>query len=107
VDAAGPIEEALRAAWAFATGSASGPARRPLAEGPLTGLPGDVDGLPPVEDALVGAGRAAILDCVTRTCAVSAAEALDLQSRISAEFMTTKSCREGRVGSEASRVMSA
>jgi enoyl-CoA hydratase/carnithine racemase/3-hydroxyacyl-CoA dehydrogenase len=107
VDAAGPMDQALRTAWALASGTASGPARRPLAEGPLSGVPTSMSGLPAAEDPLVETGRKAILDCVTRTCAVSAAEAADLQSRISAEFLASKAARDGRVGSEFSRVMGA
>ncbi|MCG3133353.1 MAG: hypothetical protein HMLKMBBP_00498 [Planctomycetes bacterium] len=105
VDFAGPMDEALRTAWALASGTAAGPARRPLVEGALTDLPAPSAALPPADDPLVAAGRAAILDCVQRACGVSAAAAAELQSRISSEFMTTKSCRDGRVGSEAAKVM--
>ena len=107
VDVAAPMDDALRAAWALASGTAAGPARRPLAAGPLTGLPTAVSGLPAADDPLVETGRAAILDCVTRTCAVSAADATDLQSRISADFLASKPARDGRVGAEFQRVMGA
>lgn len=107
VDVAGPMDEALRAAWGLASGTASGPAKRPLATGPLTGVPMSVAGLPAPDDPLVETGRAAIADCVARTVAVPSAEAADLQSRISADFLASKPAREGRVGSEASKVMSA
>ncbi len=107
VDVAGPMDEALRAAWGLASGTASGPAKRPLATGPLTGVPMSVAGLPAPDDPLVETGRAAIADCVARTVAVPSADAADLQSRISADFLASKPARDGRIGSEASKVMSA
>ena len=47
----------------------------------------------------------AIVDCVQGSCAVTLAEAIDVQSRHSADFMVTDACRGGRVGGEAKRTL--
>jgi hypothetical protein len=45
------------------------------------------------------------MECIQRSCAASLAEALDVQSKISGDFMASKECRAGRVGQEYSRTM--
>jgi len=107
LDAAEPMERALTTAWALASGAAGGPARRPLESGPLAGVPGDVAGLGAAEDEGTAAARRAMVQCVQQSCAKPAAEALDLQARLAAEFLASPACRAGRVGAEAARVMSA
>jgi enoyl-CoA hydratase/carnithine racemase len=105
VDVAEPLPQALATAWALAAGTRTDVPRRPLATGALTGVPTSVPTLAPADDPLVEAGRAAIADCITRACAATAAEALDLQARIAAEFLASAPCRAGRVGQEASRIL--
>jgi enoyl-CoA hydratase/carnithine racemase len=107
LDAAAPMDEALRTTWAIASGAEHGIARRPCETDALRGVPVDGSGLAPAEDALTDAGRAAIAACVAKSCATSAAEALPLQAKLAAEFLASKACREGRVGAEAARVLSA
>ncbi len=107
LDAAAPMEEALRTTWAIASGGEHGIARRGLETGPLAGVPTGVSNLAPADDPLTETARAAIVECVTRSCAVSAAEALSLQARLAAEFLASPACRAGRVGAECARVMSA
>jgi len=103
VDAAAPLEGALATAWALASGS-GGPRRRVVEKGALSGVPREVAGLPPVEGA-TAAARAAIMECIQRSCAASLADALDVQSKISGDFMSSKECRAGRVGQEYARTM--
>jgi len=88
VDAVGSMDECLPLVWSMATGGDHGVARRPL------------EGEPAVE-----AARKAIVDCVQGSCAATLAEAVDVQSRHSADFMVTDACRRGRVGGEAKRTL--
>ena len=106
VDAAAPLDDALKTAWALAGGKGS-IARRGLESGALTGVPNDVAGLEPADSPLTAAGRAAIVTCVTESCAVDATKALPLQAKLAAEFLASKPCRDGRVGAEAARVRGA
>jgi enoyl-CoA hydratase/carnithine racemase/3-hydroxyacyl-CoA dehydrogenase len=108
VDAAGPMDVALEAAWALASGSSSSkatsPKRRVVEKGALSGVPRDAAGLPEAEGG-VAAARTAIMDCIQKSCGVPLAEALEVQSKISGDFMTSKECRAGRVGQEYARTM--
>lgn len=103
VDAAGPLEEALAAAWSIATGE-GGPERRALIEEPLPEPSGEVAGPAGGSDE-TEAARRAILDCVQAACTAPLAEALEVQSRHSASFMSSPACRGGRVGAEAKRIL--
>jgi hypothetical protein len=100
------MDVALQAAWALASGSAqaTSPKRRVVEKGSLSGVPRDVAGLPEAEGG-VAAARAAIMDCIQRSCGVPLAEALAVQSKVSGDFMTSKECRAGRVGQEYARTM--
>ena len=102
VDVAAPLPEALAAAWSIASGDAATP-RRPLQEGPIN-VQTEVAGLPP-GNAGTELARGAIAACVRASCSVPLAEAVDMQSRHSADFMVTQACRRGRVGGEYQRTM--
>jgi len=104
VDAVGTMDECLPLVWSLATDGDHGITRRPLEEGAVTGVPTEVPGLAAGEPA-VEAARKAIVDCVQGSCAATLAEAVDVQSRHSAEFMVTDACRRGRVGGEAKRTL--
>jgi len=104
VDAVGSMDECLPLVWSMATGGDHGVARRPLEEGAVAGVPTEVPGLAMGEPA-VEAARKAIVDCVQGSCAATLAEAVDVQSRHSADFMVTDACRRGRVGGEAKRTL--
>jgi enoyl-CoA hydratase/carnithine racemase len=105
IDFAGPIEPALKHAWALASGAAGAASRRPLQAGKLDGVAAEVSGLAPADSPLTETARAAIAECIRRSCGVTLAEALPLQARIAAEFLHSKACREGRVGAEYARTM--
>ncbi len=104
VDASGTTEECLRTAWALATDGDHGLQRRPLETGSVANVPTDVAGLSAGAPELEAA-RKAIVDCVQGSCGVELADAVDVQSRHSADFMVTETCRRGRVGAEANRVL--
>jgi len=103
IDYAGPMNDALQVAWKIANGGDSGIAPRKLQTGALKGVPSEASGLGPAGDPGVEAGRRAIIDNIQRSCGVPLAEALDIQARGSAEFMTTKECMRGAVGAEYSK----
>ena len=113
LDYAGPLEAGLSTAWRLAAGpgaAAAGaseavPKRRPVEKGALKDVPRDVSGLPPTEDPATTAARAAIMECIQRSCGAPLSEALALQSKISGDFMASKECRAGRVGQEYARTM--
>ena len=104
VDASGSTEECLRTAWALATDGDHGLPRRPLETGPVADVPTEVAGIPAGAPELEAA-RKAIVDCVQGSLGVELSEAVDVQSRHSADFMVTETCRRGRVGAEANRVL--
>jgi enoyl-CoA hydratase/carnithine racemase len=106
IDAAAPMEQALALTWSLASGGAKGVTRRPLAVGKLEGVPTDA-GLPAPDGPAETRARAAIVDCVQRSCGVPLTEALPLQAKIAAEFLASAACREGRVGAEAARTLNA
>jgi len=43
--------------------------------------------------------------CMTASCAKTESEALPLQAKIAAEFLSSKACRDGRVVQEYAKVM--
>ncbi len=106
IDYSGPMNEMLATAWALASGGEHGLRTRTVNEKALAGLPDGVSDLPPAGSPATDAARKAILDCVRASCSASLGDSIGIQARHSAEFMLTKACRRGRVGSEYSRTMS-
>ncbi len=104
VDYAGPMDEALSTAWAIASGGKHGLARREVVADAL-----DI----PTDDPDVGApgspanaeARQAIASVVQRSLGVSLAEALDLQADLAADFLASKLCGRGMVGTEFKKTM--
>jgi enoyl-CoA hydratase/carnithine racemase len=93
IDYAGPVEEVLGTAMKIVSGEgAQGLIRREVEKAALKDVPSDVRGLPS------SPGREAVSKCVQASCGVPYAEALEIQARHSAEFMTSKSCNTGVVG---------
>ncbi len=107
VDFAGPMNDALAAAWRAAKGASGAPARREVRTGPIeipTSPPPDLLGpSDPAADPATESARKAIWDCIRAACTVPLADALDIQAKHSAAFMTTDWCRRGAIGFEASR----
>jgi len=104
IDYAGPLDEALKVVWKIATEGDSGVARRAVADGALKGVPTDA-GLPASGDPATEAARTAIMGSIQGACGATLADALEIQTRHSAEFMTTSFCRKGRVGAEFARTV--
>ena len=103
IDHAGPVDDALKVVWKIATEGDSGVSRRKVETGALKGVPTDVGGLPSADDPGAEAARKAIMDSIQGSCSAKLAEALLVQTKHSAEFMTTKACKKGRVGAEYAR----
>ncbi len=104
IDVAAPLNDAIRTAWGLASGSATLP-KRPLETASLSGVPNDVADLVPADGPLTMAARAAITACVQAACALTVTPAMETQARLAAEFLASKPCRDGRVGSEYARTM--
>lgn len=105
VDFAGPMDRALATAWAIASTGDHDLKLRPLQTGALAGVPTEVAGLPPAGSPGTETGRAAILQTVQASCAVSLADALNLQADLAADFLASKACGRGAVGGEFAKTM--
>lgn len=106
IDHAGKADDAIRAAWRLASATPPAP-RRPTETKPLEGMPVDVAGLPEADGPATETARRAIAECIRRSCGAPAGEALAIQAKLAAEFLASDTCRKGRVGAEAARVMEA
>ncbi|UCF06248.1 MAG: hypothetical protein JSV33_04265 [bacterium] len=99
-DYAGPMDKAIQKTWKIVTGGAHGLKMRKVKTGPLKGLPKSVRGMKSPDDPALEATRKAIVDNVRESCGATLAEALDIQSKHAAGFMTGPLCRKGRIGAE-------
>ena len=106
IDYAGPMDDALKTVWQIVTDGDHGLSRRKVEEGALTGVPNEVGGLPAAGDPAIEEARKAIMDCIQKSCGATLAEAIDVQAKHSGEFMTSKLCKRGAVGTAASKIMS-
>jgi enoyl-CoA hydratase/carnithine racemase len=105
VDYADELDAALQVAWKMASGGDHGMRQRPVTEGVLTGVPRDVKGLGAADGERVEASRQAIMNAIQESCGATLADALAVQARHSAEFMITKACRTGQIGTEYQKTM--
>jgi enoyl-CoA hydratase/carnithine racemase/3-hydroxyacyl-CoA dehydrogenase len=105
VDYAGPMESALETAWKLASGGDHGLEERAIERGALDGVPQEVAGLEAGGGPATEAARKAIVATIQAACHASLADALALQAKHSAEFMTSSACRQGSVGAEYARTM--
>ena len=106
IDFTGSVEQCLQTAWKLATGGDHGLKMRPLNEGALKDVPGYAKAADSTDPAMEGA-RIAIMDCIQASCGAPLSEALGIQAKHSGNFMTSKLCRKGAIGTEAARVMNA
>jgi enoyl-CoA hydratase/carnithine racemase len=104
IDYAGPTDDALQMVWKIVTGGNHGLPPRKFEEGTLKGLPKDVE-IPETGDVSLEAARKAIWENIQQSCGTNVAQALTLQAKHSAGFMSTGYCRKGRVGAEFKRTM--
>jgi enoyl-CoA hydratase/carnithine racemase len=105
IDSTGSLDECLKTVWSLASGADAGVPRRKVEGGALKGVPTEVSGLPPAGAPATEAARKAIMDCIQGACGATLAEALEVQTKHSADFMTTPWCRKGRVGAEYARTV--
>lgn len=101
VDHAAKLEEAIPVARKLALGEPCGIPRRDLAEGRLQVA---WEGSLPAAPHSVEEARRAILACVQASCDAPLAEALEIQARHSAAFMTGDLCGAGVIGGDARKV---
>ena len=102
-DHAAPMDEALRTAWTLAMAGERAVPRRQVEAGSLDGVIADLAGLPEPGNADEAEVRRAFLRCIEDSCRARADDALMVQARHAAEFLSSPACRAGRVGAERAR----
>ncbi|MDT3740163.1 MAG: hypothetical protein RO257_11770 [Candidatus Kapabacteria bacterium] len=105
VDYAGTIEDALKKTWQIANEGEFAQTKRILQEGVLSEIPADFAGISQADDSTIIAARKAIFENIRSSCSVNLSEALKVQARHSAEFMTSQYCRRGFVGNDFQKTM--
>ncbi len=104
IDYAGPLEDALAATWAIASGG-HGVTKRPLEEGSLAAVTDQLPALAPAGSPGAEAARQAITDTVRDACGRTFSEALEVQARRSGDFIAGEHCRRGAVGTAFAKTM--
>jgi enoyl-CoA hydratase/carnithine racemase len=104
VDYAGSLEDALKVTWKIVTDGDHGLEMRKVEEGALKNVPKEISGLTP-GDAATEAARKAILQNVLSSCGTTISEALEIQARHSAGFMSGTYCQKGSIGAEFTKTM--
>jgi len=104
VDYAGSLEDALKVTWKIVTDGDHGIEMRKVNEGALKNVPKEISGLTP-GDAATEAARKAILQNVLSSCGTTISEALDIQAKHSAGFMSGTYCQKGSIGAEYTKTM--
>ena len=97
------MTEAIQTVWKVASGD-HGLTKRGLNECSVK-IPSDIPGLSKASGATADAGRKAILDCVRESCEASLSDALLVQSKHSGEFIASKECVKGTIGSLLNKTM--
>jgi enoyl-CoA hydratase/carnithine racemase len=106
IDFTGSLEDTLGMAWTLATEGEGGLPRREVEGGILEGVPTEVPGLQNTGGAVGQVARTAMVECVQGACGSILTEALELQARHSAAFMTSSACKEGEIGAQYTKTMS-
>ena len=104
IDYAGPMEDALQKVWMIAEGGEHGLPFRKAEENALS-VPNEVPGLPPSDNPALETARKAIMDCIQASCSVPLSQALEIQAKHSAGFMTTSHCQRGEIGRSCKKIM--
>ena len=105
VDYVGSMNETLDMAWQLVTDGKFTLPKRKLEEGVLKNLIADVSGVKNTDNSTTIAARKAILNNIKESCRVTISEALEIQARNSGNFMTSKYCQYGFVGSDYKKKM--
>lgn len=96
-DYSGTLESSIKMAWNLASGDNHGLTKREVNENKISDIPSELAGLNNDDLALVEA-RKAILSCVQDSCNATLADSISIQSKHSGNFMTTKLCKKGVIG---------
>ncbi|MFK5854705.1 MAG: hypothetical protein QM503_01155, partial [Bacteroidota bacterium] len=104
VDFSGTEEETLEMAWKIVNEENHNLALRKINENALVGIPSDIQ-LPESDNEGMEAARKAIMNTVHDSCGATLIDALTIQSRHSAKFMTSKYCSMGMIGSAYNQIM--
>ena len=104
IDFAGSMEDMLQIAWKIATGGDHGIQKCEVNENALDEIPTDII-LPEPENPLENEARKSIMETIKDSCGTDLQNALAVQARHSADFMTSDSCKKGVIGVEFKRVM--
>jgi len=104
VDFAGSVEDSITMAWKTATGNNHGLIKREVVTEGLHNLATELQP-PDSADPVVISARKAIMECVNDACQVPLSDAIVVQAKHSAAFMSSKDCRHGVIGTEAEKVL--
>jgi enoyl-CoA hydratase/carnithine racemase/3-hydroxyacyl-CoA dehydrogenase len=104
VDYSDTLENSLKKAWQIMEKGKKVLPLRKVDEKPIKNLPFKDAKVPAASDSAVEEARAAIRKCVEDSCGAKLSDAIKIQAKLSAEFMVTKLCRKGRVGSEYDKI---
>jgi enoyl-CoA hydratase/carnithine racemase len=103
IDSAGRLPDALKMVWAIATGANHGLPVRHVESGALDGVPtaSGAEFRGPGSEAAVQA----MVENIRASCGASLSEALEVQARHAAGFLSSEQCRKGAIGAAYARTM--
>ncbi|MCW8811613.1 MAG: hypothetical protein OQK64_11710, partial [Ignavibacteriaceae bacterium] len=104
VDYSGSLEDALQMVWKLASDKDHGLVKRKLNQSALKDMSFEIK-LNTPENPGMEAARKAIIDTINNSCAADLKESINIQAKHSADFMISKFCKQGRIGTEYKRVM--
>ena len=100
IDYAGPMDKALSMVWKIANNAETVLPRRDLEKNQLMEVTAELNGLSKSDNPATDAARKAIIECIKNSCDVTLSEAVTIQAKHSADFMTTSFCQNGSIGME-------
>jgi len=98
VDYAGSVEDSIKMTWNLASGENAGLDKRAVNENKISDIPNEIAGLENTDDVNMTAARKALMECIQNSCNATLTEAISIQAKHSGEFMTTKLCKKGVIG---------
>lgn len=105
IDHAGPLNDAITVAWKIASGADHTYALRKVEAGPIAGVSDLLSHITPTQDSGADAARQAIVDTIRASCEATLADAITIQAKHSAGFMTSSDVKKGAVGSAAAKTL--
>lgn len=104
VDYSDTLENTLKKAWEVMQQGEKALKTRKLEEKSISNIKFDEKALSPTTDLSFAEARKVITKCIEESCGTSVDEAIGVQAKHSAEFMISKLCRKGKVGSEFDKI---